>query len=724
MLGSSTPKKRKAKASGSSKKQTTLSMKKPLSLKSQSEQEITEEEVKLVQENQPSSEQTSSNQQEVDYLQLSYRKKPEIIDLEAQPKKLATLKSCDDTSSTGKRKRDSGASKKSAENVSDDTSSTTSSTTQDSYVSIKGKETDQIIGSVADIFLSSSQKKRKKELLATAEREKNQEKRKELNSLFCKGTGEHPLMAISKEKKKAEKALKVGMVDTESWVGISPLECTITRESLKEFGICSHINYVQTPLSNFSSSTVLDIDELITDLDIDDNISEPFTQSKDLISKLISYNGLVEPSKKKPRYISSFEIGSQNDMSQYECIRDVVSDVVRNIYPNDMHSPERFDRLFEHSLKHKLGPSNDCLANESEIWSIKYRPDHSNLVISKNPTANEDLNNWFMEWNKKKDRKTKKVIKPTKRRKSKKVEDVSESEEDIDINLPKVAALYGERSGKSSSVLANANEMGFNTLEINALERSKSYINELSETTKSHNVNALTKVLVFEDADLILGEQYQYQEFVSAVGKLVKKSKRPILLMCDNFLQDNPFRSMCDKIFNFSISEPFTATLDMPDSHCKYLMDVLIYVYTICLCEGISFDIYSDLLPLVIHFLGDIRKILLHLQFWIYQFGSSPCKSLERTVTSNGRHLLERVLGLDIGKWTKFSGPPPEVFRVAEDDFEIENQLDLTFYNYLNEGKGTISINLSRFASLISKSDVYTTKHDDCLSKSVSTNTS
>lgn len=204
-------------------------------------------------------------------------------------------------------------------------------------------------------------------------------------------------------------------------------------------------------------------------------------------------------------------------------------------------SLERTSPLVESAETSQL---HDC------AWTCKYKPMSSQEVVG-NEEAAAKLRDWLSSWR----------VSLTK-------EDYSSSEEfyssDSCSNNPynsennqQTAVLLGPHgSGKSASVYAIAEELGYSVLEVNASSRrtGKKILKELEEATKSHRIKknkrkspfeqvakkssevthpeiSRNSLIFLEDIDLLFEED---EGFVSAVYQLASNTKRPIVLTCRN----------------------------------------------------------------------------------------------------------------------------------------------------------------------------------------------
>ncbi|XP_024938711.1 ATPase family AAA domain-containing protein 5 isoform X2 [Cephus cinctus] len=179
----------------------------------------------------------------------------------------------------------------------------------------------------------------------------------------------------------------------------------------------------------------------------------------------------------------------------------------------------------------------------NSVWTYKYKPTSSKEVVG-NEDAAVKLKNWLDSW---------KLSLPT---------DGCDSEDDFyssDCSYisrrdnDQVAILLGPHgSGKTASVYAVAEELGYSVLEVNASTKrtGKKILKEFQEATKSHRIKkdstqstlistmkeTMKKIpqkslILVEDVDLIFEED---EGFISATFQLASNTKRPIVMTCGN----------------------------------------------------------------------------------------------------------------------------------------------------------------------------------------------
>ncbi|KAL9651672.1 hypothetical protein ABK040_001616 [Willaertia magna] len=666
-------------------------------------------------------------------------------------KTLLTLKSRDDTNSAKKRKRksvkeeDVDQKKKKPED-------------ETNYVSKNDKNSDEFLLKVSEVFLTKEQKQRKREILARKEFEKNQEKRKEINSIFCKGTGEHPLMKINREKKNnTKKTSKSPNVENlEDWEGITPLKCTITADSLQDFGVCYHLRQGNLMKENIDINASSLLDDILGN-DMSDGEEYTFICNTEITSsclkKLISNNSSKE--RKTITNNKTIDIEDTIDISQLlsdDTVKEAIDEAIDLIYPSNFQekSKQLFYQMYSSCLKKRYGKcleedssqsqnsqSNSLFStsqdnNEHSLWFTKYSPSTYRHVLCDNPTANIELHNWLKHW-KAPTTKDKRKSKANKKKKEKNAvlkmfyregdpyeyNFSSEDEDDLE-ELDTCVLLHGKTSsGKTASVTANAEELGLSIFEINATnDRSFSSITDVvHETTQSRSIsfgksdskdNNSSNLIVFEDASLKFGEHDK--GFVKAIKQISEKTKRPIVIVCDEFdKENNEFASFVNYIICFDQLNPFLSTEEAQNPYYKTLLDKLMYTYIICLAEGYNIDIRKELLPLIMHYVGDLKKILSSLQYWFNEDGRMPYNSKQKNQQTTGR-LLENIYSMDENSLLNVHKDiSHDLLVCTEDTFEHRSQFHILFHNYLNNSKNVnvdFITNLSEFDNLLRKDDI------------------
>ncbi|XP_066602918.1 enhanced level of genomic instability 1 [Prorops nasuta] len=238
------------------------------------------------------------------------------------------------------------------------------------------------------------------------------------------------------------------------------------------------------------------------------------------------------------------------------------------------------------------------------IWPYKYKPIKTDDIVGNEESALK-LRNWLNAWTSVK-------------------EDYSSSDEFYlsDYSSSKsynnqVAVLLGPHgSGKSASVYAVAEELGYTVLEVNASSKrtGRKILKDLEEATKSHRIkkgnsqlpnqyfqNNTTKnvphnsLILFEDIDLIFDED---EGFVSATYQLASNTKRPIVMTCRDICPHlNKMAPQQEKIYFHSIS----------GNRAVALLELISLAET---GYKLPINCLDDLLEG-----GDLRKALIQLQY-------------------------------------------------------------------------------------------------------------
>ncbi|XP_027903010.1 uncharacterized protein LOC114163118 isoform X3 [Vigna unguiculata] len=365
---------------------------------------------------------------------------------------------------------------------------------------------------------------------------------------------------------------------------------------------------------------------------------------------------------------------------------------------------EPLSRFLQESMRSYY---RSCLdMEECNLWTNKYKPTKAVEVCGNDESVNF-LSDWLHRWH---ERQYKSRKDNTGTNKSG-MQDVEDDDDDYkysysdcdseDINekdsLPKVLLITGPiGSGKSSAVHACAKEQGFIILEINSsnstngtairnLEHSldslgfkrQSGNSESSHKTSTKSARALAmlsgkaadeangvdelvtisddetcthsgstlklhgenddtekykirRLVLVEDVDILFAED---RGCMAAIQRIAETSKGPIILTSDNPGLPHKFDML---------HVPFV--LPSPK-------ELLCHLYSVCLAEGVN--IHPLLLEKFIHSCdGDIRKSIMHLQFWFqsktFQKDFSRCCTDEKAQTGYGSRPFDLELGHQI----------------------------------------------------------------------------
>ncbi|OLL26594.1 Telomere length regulation protein elg1, partial [Neolecta irregularis DAH-3] len=268
---------------------------------------------------------------------------------------------------------------------------------------------------------------------------------------------------------------------------------------------------------------------------------------------------------------------------------------------------------------------HDCALRETQLWTNKYAPIMSSEILQANQCS-LTLKTWLerLQLGVKLDRRI--IAKKPKKLSNYDIEmdgfviddedEIEDSEDDDYLDKPKMKKppktdnkildqsnyiiLAGPHGiGKTASVYACANELGFEVFEVHSGNRrcGKDLLDQVGEVAQSHLVGSGKQSLILiEEVDVLFEED---KGFWSSVMELIEKSRRPIVLTC------NDVELLAEELDPRTIltytSPPTELSVD--------------YLYTLCLNEGhlISTD---AILKLFLLNGGDLRKTISQLQLW------------------------------------------------------------------------------------------------------------
>ncbi|XP_011147806.2 replication factor C subunit 1 isoform X1 [Harpegnathos saltator] len=259
--------------------------------------------------------------------------------------------------------------------------------------------------------------------------------------------------------------------------------------------------------------------------------------------------------------------------------------------------------------KGSLAENVETSQSHNCTWICKYKPMSAQEVVG-NEEAAAKLRDWLSGW-----------------RTPLSKEDYSSGEEfyssDSCSNLcnnesNQTAVLLGPHgSGKSASVYAVAEELGYSVLEVNASSRrtGKRILKELEEATKSHRIkknkrkspfeqatkkNEVSEIsqnslILLEDIDLIFEED---EGFVSAAYQLASNTKRPIVMTC---------RNVCPHLSKMAPQQNKIYFQQVNGSRVSALLELISLAET-------GYRLPHNCLVKLLQ-AGDLRKALLQLQY-------------------------------------------------------------------------------------------------------------
>uniref|UniRef100_A0A336K3F9 CSON015046 protein n=1 Tax=Culicoides sonorensis TaxID=179676 RepID=A0A336K3F9_CULSO len=273
-----------------------------------------------------------------------------------------------------------------------------------------------------------------------------------------------------------------------------------------------------------------------------------------------------------------------------------------------------------HQLHEKQKESQES-ACSGELFTEKYKPTKSDqFLINTSPVTS--LKRFLSSW---KDSKT--INYDSSNDFEGSSQNSSMSASSVGSNVILIHGPCG--SGKTSSVLALANEMHFNVLEINAGAKrtGKKMLQELQEATQSHQLrknhhknekvnrkipvkrqnssqetNKKISLILIEDADIIFEQD---DGFISGINQLVAISKRPVILTAINPTVPHLSYYLNQNSIEFRPPSPTSAS--------KYLT-------ILCLAENYVVN-DQNIRKLLESNNGDMRKTVLQLQFYFQTGG-------------------------------------------------------------------------------------------------------
>lgn len=301
--------------------------------------------------------------------------------------------------------------------------------------------------------------------------------------------------------------------------------------------------------------------------------------------------------------------------------------------------------IFESEVSDLKSSQNLANFENFQMWSEKYKPQSSEDIIG-NTSSVTELKNWLNSWVKFSTEKGN-TNRRSKRRNSDSSGDFCSDNESRDTNtfpLNTLIFIGPSGSGKTSTLYALCNELNINVIELNASSKrpGKRILLELQEATKSHQVkntdcvtannffqklnskqedkskenediNKKLSLLFIEDADIVFEDDDE--GFISALSSLLISSKRPIVITSSD--------ANCAHLQKFISQYKVLIFHNLPSSLLTPWLEI------ICLIEGLHVD-RNELLKLSELNNGDVRKILLQLQFWTQSRGD-PIKTKDKS---------------------------------------------------------------------------------------------
>lgn len=165
--------------------------------------------------------------------------------------------------------------------------------------------------------------------------------------------------------------------------------------------------------------------------------------------------------------------------------------------------------------------------------------------------------------------------------------------------------------GKTSTVYALAEELGFEVLEVNASSKRsgatlRSTIEEATQSKHVGRASGTMTIVLFEEVDQTFAED---AGFLSALVSLCEMTKRPIVMTCEAV--PGLLQAKLPKMQTYHLNQPDTPAIFV---HCA----------SICFANGLSLPPPPLIDKLCRWFDHDLRAILNNLQIWapyLHQYG-------------------------------------------------------------------------------------------------------
>ncbi|XP_056638276.1 enhanced level of genomic instability 1 [Diorhabda sublineata] len=311
------------------------------------------------------------------------------------------------------------------------------------------------------------------------------------------------------------------------------------------------------------------------------------------------------------------------------------------------------------------------------MWTEKYKPKTSNEILG-NSQAIKRLKKWLEDWEQFSNEIN--LGGKTETRSSESEFETTDCDSRDSSKLPgKIIILEGPcGTGKTMSVYAVCNELGYNVIELNASNKrtGKRLLQELQEATQSHQVRkkesffqSSTKeslknhkmcLLLIEDVDLVFEQD---DGFVNALLQLTATTKRPIIATTNDYY--SIFVQKYFGTFEFIHFSPLSS------------FSLATWLQIVFLVEG-SYVCRNEIGSLLEYNKGDVRKTLLQLQFWLQSQPKPNLIKIEDKINYN-----EKFTDVDNSieeKSYKKCISVSEIFQMDQ-PFLIPFTLDLLWWN-------------------------------------------
>lgn len=370
----------------------------------------------------------------------------------------------------------------------------------------------------------------------------------------------------------------------------------------------------------------------------------------------------------------------------------------------------------------KRRSSGKKIVNEEEkivdnVWIHKYKPRTTEEIVGNEQSAAK-LKSWLEKW------------KLPSRRNDNSDDDFYSSDCSSTCSVSEnnqVAILMGPfGSGKTASVYAVAEELGYSVLEINASSRraGKKILKELEEATKSHRIKKSdmkqsflkskveekkipqNSLILMEDVNIIFEED---EGFISAAYHLASNTKRPIVMTCSDKC------SHLNKLAPQQIQIKFDA---ITGHRASALLELISLAET---GRKLALSCVETLLSC-----GDLRKALLQLQYLLATGDSHILPPIVDNSNRNGMSLWQKVPQCIYKSVIKEGKRKKRISREAINDADILAQIadDLENVSLISQliQLDNVSLNHSNVKSVMNLSlteDMRSYSHTDSVSSNI-----
>lgn len=244
--------------------------------------------------------------------------------------------------------------------------------------------------------------------------------------------------------------------------------------------------------------------------------------------------------------------------------------------------------------------------------------------------------------------------------------DMGNDSSSMGVNSNTMVLVGPSSSGKTNAVLALANDMNFNVLEINAgMKRTgKKLIQELQEATQSHQIRKDSKAAAGGGSSQQLLQKLQKSGLKAKAKALEPPSeerKSLILIEDADIVFDNMDAGFTDAIYTLAASSKRPVIVVATDPNCAHLqrlmqqnqihfqapnaLNISRFLAVLSLMENCPIEL-DELISLYLYNEQNLRKTLMELQFYI-QSGGDPTGGRTGAVRSPSKTSQSRLAAVD-----------------------------------------------------------------------------